>query len=238
MKVLKNINYIFWIIYYIITSSIYRWFDKTGHKSLNQHKKWGIQLLNNYDITLNITGLENIRKDTAYIITPNHQSMLDIPIVFTIFKDLKFRFIVKSEYYKIPFLSSGLKSGEHFAIDRKNFKKGLKTIELAAEDAKNNNCSLVIFPEGTRSPDGKIMDFKKGISLLLQKAKLPVLPVVIKGSFDIWPKSKFFPLSVNKNVVNVKILEPIEYNVTNKKERNDFVNSLQKTIEDVFNSID
>lgn len=234
MSFIKNITYILLTVYYVVSSSIIKWFDKSGNKSLRQHQKWGVVILKLFNVKVSVDGLEHLKPETSYLIAPNHQSLIDIPVMFSVFFNIKFKFIVKSEYFKFPFLASGLRSADHTSIDRHNFKKGLRTLEAVAEKSRTEKSSILIFPEGTRSADGKIQEFKKGISLLLQRAGMPVLPVVIKGTFDFWPKSRVFPIPGKNNVVKVKILKPLNINISSKKDRNEFVANLQKQIEDAY----
>lgn len=157
-------------------------------------------------IKLKVNGLEKIDKDKSYVFVSNHASYFDIPILMQAIPN-NVRFIYKKSMTKIPVFGWGMYLGQYVPIDRENGREALKALRKAAEKIKKG-ISIVIFPEGTRSPDGEIKDFKKGLFVLADEAKEDIVPVLIKGSFKIMQKGKFKIQSAN---VEVKFFEPMKY---------------------------
>ncbi len=157
-------------------------------------------------IKLKVNGLEKIDRDKSYVFVSNHASYFDIPILMQAIPN-NVRFIYKKSMSKIPIFGWGMYLGQYVPIDRENGREALKALRNAAEKIKKG-ISIVIFPEGTRSADGEIKDFKKGVFVLADEAKEDIVPVLIKGSFNIMQKGKF---KIKSASVNVTFFEPIKY---------------------------
>jgi len=119
----------------------------------------------------------------------NHQSFVDI---FVLLANLPadFRFIMKKELMKIPILGPAMKRAGYMDIERENPKQSLRQLNLALEKIKNGS-SVLIFPEGTRSPDGKLLPFKKGGFYLALNSGCDIVPLYIKGTHEIAPKGSW-----------------------------------------------
>lgn len=151
-----------------------------------------------------IIGEENIPKDGSALFVSNHQSNFDIPILVAI-TNIPIAFIAKMELSKIPLLSRWMEQMNCVFIDRRDVRQSLKAIKKGAKLLKDGY-SLVIFPEGTRSEDGRMKDFKPGGLKLATKSKSRVVPVTIKGAHKIMPKGK---LKIMPADVEVVFLKPI-----------------------------
>ena len=114
--------------------------------------------------------------------------------------------IMKKEVLKIPVFGLVFRMSGHIAIDRQNQEKAFKSIEKAAERIKKGVC-VFMAPEGTRSPDGKIQQFKKGGFVLALKAGVPIVPMCIRGANEIMPKHSFV---ISSGTIRVTIGKPIE----------------------------
>ncbi|OPX35289.1 MAG: hypothetical protein B1H11_09335 [Desulfobacteraceae bacterium 4484_190.1] len=152
-----------------------------------------------------ITGKDNVQKDTAYIFMSNHQSFFDI-FILTAHIPVPFKFVLKNELMKLFPLGPAMKLVGHAAIDRKNPKKAIKSLEAIAKKIKEGT-SFLIFPEGTRSNDGHLNTFKKGGFRLAIKSGCDIVPVIIKGSHDIVPKGS---LKIMKSDFELQIGHPIQ----------------------------
>ena len=143
----------------------------------------------------------------SYIITSNHQSYFDIFILLACL-DINFRFIAKKSLFKIPFLGQSMKRLGYIPIDRENLRNALKSVKKSTELLKNKT-SILIFPEGTRSSDGKLSSFKKGgLNMFLKQGGMTVLPVVIKGTINILRKNS---LTIHPGkTVELRILKPLD----------------------------
>jgi 1-acyl-sn-glycerol-3-phosphate acyltransferase len=126
----------------------------------------------------------NIDAKKSYVIVSNHQSMFDICIIYKI--PLIFKWVSKREVFKIPFVGWLLKLHGDIMIKRGTTQSTKEMLKKAGEWI-NKGCSIAIFPEGTRSLDGKIHSFKEGAFMIAKLNKLPVLPVVVEGTREILP---------------------------------------------------
>ena len=137
-------------------------------------------------LKVNVIGAEHILRDQPVIYVSNHQSNFDIPILYAGLP-LQFRWLAKQELFKIPVFGLAMKRSGYIPIDRSDRRKAMHSINAAAQRIQDG-ASVIIFPEGTRTPDGKLQPFKKGALLLAMKAKVPIIPVTIRGSYDVMQK--------------------------------------------------
>lgn len=168
-------------------------------------KIWSRLILAIFNIKVRIKGLENISKKQNYIYISNHASAMDIPALIHGIPD-QIRFLAKQELGKIPFWGWLLKYGGYILIDRKNPKRAIKSIQRAIEKIKSG-VSVLVFAEGTRSVDGKLLPFKRGGFMLAIKSKTPVIPVTILGSHKIMKKHK---LEINPGTIEILLDKPIQ----------------------------
>ncbi len=170
-------------------------------------KLWGKAILKLLGIKVSVNGFENLDPSNSYIITSNHQSYFDI-FVLLAYLNIKFGFIAKKSLFNIPFLGWSMKRLGYIPIDRENLRSALKSVKKSTELLKNKT-SILIFPEGTRSLDGKLLSFKKGgLNMFLKQGNMTVLPVVIKGTINILSKKS---LTVHPGkAVELHILKPID----------------------------
>jgi 1-acyl-sn-glycerol-3-phosphate acyltransferase len=145
---------------------------------------------------------------------PNHASFLDVLIVFA-FIPHNFRSIVKQEFFSIPLLGLTVKSSGQIPLDRKSPRKGLQGIKQAVERLKRG-VSIVVFPEGTRSRDGQIHEFKTTLFVLPIRTRTPVVPVLIEGTFQALPRGSIL---LKRHPVKVTFLEPISADCFSDKDR-------------------
>ena len=141
---------------------------------------WGRLMLFVSGVKVQVAGLQNINPNEAYVFAANHQSQFDI---FALLGHLpiQFRWLAKEELFRLPFLGAGMRGAGYIPIDRSNRKAAFESIDLAAARVREG-VSIVIFPEGTRSLDGKLKDFKKGGFHLAIKSRRPMVPVSIFNS--------------------------------------------------------
>jgi 1-acyl-sn-glycerol-3-phosphate acyltransferase len=143
--------------------------------------------------------------DGPLVFASNHESALDI---WVLFKELprSFRFIAKQELFKIPMFGWYLSLGGHIAVDRANHARAIHSLRRAGA-AVRAGTSLVVFPEGTRSRDGRVHPFKKGPFVVAMEAGVPVVPVAISGSGRVTPKNV---VAVVPGTIRVAIGDPVE----------------------------
>lgn len=155
-------------------------------------------------VQLVISGQENIPAEGAVIYMPNHQSAFDILVLFAGLPG-QFRWLAKEELFKIPMFGLYMKACGYVAIDRSNRNKALQSMKTAARRI-HDGTSVVIFPEGTRSVDGRLLPFKKGGFMLALQAEVPIVPVAIDGSWKIQPKNS---RRVTPGTIRVTIGAPV-----------------------------
>ncbi|MEI6749342.1 MAG: lysophospholipid acyltransferase family protein [Bacteroidales bacterium] len=179
-----------------------KWQHKIHERDACAHaiaRKWAQSAIGANGSLIKVTGVENVPKTGGMLFIANHQSNFDIPILIGFVPRDK-GFIAKLELLKIPFFSKWMKYIGCVFIDRRDARQSLKAINQAAERLKEGH-SLVIFPEGTRSSDGIVGQFKSGSLKIAMKAKVPIVPVTIKGSMNIMPKGTSFIKSANVEVI-------------------------------------
>jgi len=132
-----------------------------------------------------VIGMENVPQQAAVFVA-NHSSYLDIPAIWG-YVPVQFRIMAKRSLFYVPFMGWFLSRAGHIPVDRENSRAALANINRAA-DKLRAGCSLVVFPEGHRSVDGVLQDFKNGGFKLAQKADVPVVPVTIIGSHRVLKK--------------------------------------------------
>ena len=122
---------------------------------------------------------------------PNHLSFLDGPLMFMIIpRDV--RIILKKEVFRIPVIGWAMKIAEFIPVDRKGFRGGKKSVEMATGLMRKKGYDFLIFPEGTRSLNGTMKSFKRGGFFLAVNSQKDIVPVSIQGTFDLMPKGRFF----------------------------------------------
>jgi 1-acyl-sn-glycerol-3-phosphate acyltransferase len=168
---------------------------------------WGVSFawINPF-LKIKITGKEKILPHTTYVMICNHQSLLDITIIYHI--SAYFKWVAKRELFKIPVVGWTMSLNRYIPVDRANKASHIRMMKQCEENLLHGK-SLMIFPEGTRSPDGKIQPFKEGAFKLAALAKVPVLPILLDGTAASFPKSGF--IFKKMHTIRIKILDPIPY---------------------------
>lgn len=165
---------------------------------------WGRLFYRLFFIPIHVHGLENIKKGQSYVIAANHQSYWDAFLMYG-FLGVKFKWIMKKELGKIPFVGWACYMAGHILIERSSRVKSMESIRKAESKLKDG-MSVVIFPEGTRTPDGKMGRFKRGAFMISQELNLPILPVTIDGNYDVMSRHA---KSVTWHPVHMTIHAPI-----------------------------
>ncbi|HXT20811.1 MAG TPA: lysophospholipid acyltransferase family protein [Thermoanaerobaculia bacterium] len=140
----------------------------------------GVLVRAEWDVTL--------PRDGLYVFLSNHQSLFDIPVLLATLRHPA-RFLAKRELFSIPFFGWALKTGGFIPVERGGKSAG-ESFRAAAERVRRGG-SVLLFPEETRSPDGRLLPFKRGGFLLAQKAGLPMVPVGIRGTLGVRPRSSY-----------------------------------------------
>jgi len=156
-------------------------------------------------IRIEVTGSDVVEKNKSYIFMSNHVSFLDGPLLFFVIP-LPIRVILKKEIFRIPVIGFGMKQVDFVSVDRKGIRGGKKSIDLAARLMKEKGHSFLIFPEGTRSRNGKLQEFRRGGFFLAATSQSAIIPVSILGTYELMPKGRFF---VKRGKIKVIFHPPI-----------------------------
>lgn len=170
-----------------------RLFRLLGKAISNINPNWQITISGNVDI--------DDRK--PYVIVCNHLSQADIPLISNLPWEMKW--VAKKELFDTPIIGWMMKLAGDISVDRKALNRGKKTLD-AASNYLSKNCSVIFFPEGTRSRNGKLNSFTKGAFELAIQEQTPILPLVIDGTQTCLPK-KSWKFGTAKHI-KLKVLEP------------------------------
>lgn len=158
-------------------------------------------------IGIKVEGRENLEKGKSYVFVANHQGAFDIFLIYG-YLNQPFKWVMKSSLRNIPLVGKACDSAGHIFISRSN----PKSIQKSMEEAKrrlNGGVSVVIFPEGSRSEDGKLGRFKRGAFQVAVDLNIPIVPLTINGSYKILSKSS---LLINPGKLKLTIHPAIEPN--------------------------
>jgi len=161
---------------------------RLARESVDERARWfGRQVIDLLDIRLTATGAELVPPGRAYIYMSNHQSHLDVPMLYATLPSPTIRMLGKTELFKIPVWGHGLRAAEFIEVDRSNHAAAMRSIEAAAKLVRDG-VSIYLAPEGTRSRDGKLGPLKKGGFHLALGTGAPIVPVAISGTIDVLPR--------------------------------------------------
>ena len=160
--------------------------DPSGDLGHRCARAWAWLILRTTGVHVHVRGLEHLTPGTSYVLASNHQSIYDIPIVFASLP-MQLRIIAKDSLGRFPFLGWHLQRTGHLLVDRRNPGAGvLKKMARLVQGAR----SLIVFPEGTRSADGRVARFKGGPFLLAIDTQIPIVPISIARSRYVMQKGR------------------------------------------------
>lgn len=151
-----------------------------------------------------VTGRENIDKKQSYVFVANHQGAYDIWSIYG-YLNHNFKWLMKKELEKIFLVGWACKKAGHVFVDDSSIA-GIKQTISQSEETLKDGMSVVIFPEGSRSWDGKMIDFKRGAFMLAAEFNLPVVPLTIDGSFKAMPRYTYL---MTPTTIKLTIHKPI-----------------------------
>ena len=177
-----------------------------GRTMMALGRVWVRWMLATFSVRVDVAGLENVPTHAPIILMSNHQSLADIAaIVSTLPPSVKWRFVAKKDLVRVPIFGQALLASGHIIIDRGDREGAIASLHRAAERIRAGT-SVIVFPEGTRSPDGHLRLFKSGPFHLAVEAQVPIVPVTVSGSQRITPKGE---LRVHSGRVKIVYGKPI-----------------------------
>ena len=234
MKSIINLFKFIWLFFWasfmsvvlFIPMTVAAIFSVTGNLAFNISKLWAWTMLIVTGVRVHIKGRETIKEGMQYVIISNHQSQYDILALVTSL-NIQFRWVIKKELLYVPLFGWALYAAKNVFIDRNNREKAIASINKAVNRLPQG-VSLLVFAEGTRSKDGTLQKFKKGGFTIAIERKMPILPVVVKGSRAILPKGSLIFHSGNIEVV---VCDPIPADQYTHETIEDLINKTHNVIE-------
>ena len=162
-------------------------------------------------LRITIHGRDKIKSNQTYVIVSNHQSQLDILVVYRLF--FPFKWVSKAENKNIPIIGWMMKLNRYIIVQRNDLSSIRKMIR-DCQKTLASGMSVYIFPEGTRSETGKIAHFKQGAFILAKKSNVPILPIVIQGTYNALPKHSI--VIHGSHSIDIHILDEIDCKLIQK----------------------
>jgi 1-acyl-sn-glycerol-3-phosphate acyltransferase len=180
-------------------------------------------------VKVEVSGLGRLDPNQTYIFTPNHQSLIEVPL-FVTYLGRNPAYLGKKEVFKYPVFGRGIRLIGVVPVDRSNSPAAVESAKLATENLRRGK-SYVVYPEGTRSKDGGLLPFKKGAFMMAIDAGVPLVPITVSGATKIMPKGevKVFP-----STVRITIHHPIQ---TAGYSKENVVELMGKVREKVFSAL-
>jgi 1-acyl-sn-glycerol-3-phosphate acyltransferase len=188
-----------------LVSLIISLFEASGRGQIAMARAWARCLLWGSGVNVKVEGLEKIAAEGSYVFVSNHLSYMDTPVVLANIP-VQFRFLAKSGLFKIPLLGTHLARAGHISVPRDDARAAVKTMTTAAQVIRERGISLLIFPEGGRSPTGELASFKEGAAYIAIRAGVPLVPIALQGTREVLP---FGSGHVRAGSVTMRIGEPV-----------------------------
>ena len=180
-------------------------FDRHGKQVYRINQFWTWLVLRIAGISLTVRGLENIDPSEQYVFMVNHQSNIDIPVLVQSLANFQLRWIAKKELLWVPLFGWAMWATKHITVNRSDPNDAAKSLERAKQRMAVG-ISVVVFPEGTRSRNCKLLAFKKGGFLLALQSGKNIVPIIINGSGQLLPSGDW---RLRSGMVEVIVEKPI-----------------------------
>ena len=192
-------------------------------------RRWARAILRAARVRVEVSGIENLPTDRSAILVANHESWFD---VFALVANLpvEYRFVGKVELTRIPLFGPAWLSAGHISIDRADRQRAIQSLERAGEILHPGRAVVVMFPEGTRTPDGALLPFKKGAFVLAAQTQVPLVPAGIGGSRAVMPKRSFL---IRPGTIRVRIGDPIPTDTAGADARDELLVQAREAVEEL-----
>jgi 1-acyl-sn-glycerol-3-phosphate acyltransferase len=180
-------------------------FDSQGRVQHQISRIWSRMLLLVSGVKMRVGGLEKIDPHGAYVFVANHRSLMDTPVVLAHIP-LQFRFFAKKGLFLIPILGTHLRRAGHLPVVKDDPRASLKSMSDAAKIIRERGISVLLFPEGGRSADNNLRNFKEGAAYVAIKAGVPAVPIAMTGTREVLPMGS---MQIMSGIVELRIGDPI-----------------------------
>lgn len=208
-----------------VLAVVFSIFSPSGKQSRQVARLWARIVLYITGTKVKVIGRENIIMEKPQLLMANHQSDFDIPIVFAGIP-VDFLWTVKKELFNVPVFGMALRKAGYIEIDRHNPAKAVNGLHGAAEKIRSG-MSIATFPEGTRSRDGKLLPFKKGMFYLAIQTGTPIVPLSIIGSGKIMAKNS---LTIKPGEIVMVIGKPVDVEGYSLEDRSILIEKVRSII--------
>jgi len=187
---------------------------------------WSKIILRAANVPYSVRGLDKLQGNKNYVFAGNHESAFDIPLAFA---GIPYHLvsISKKELKWIPVFGWAMQAGGHIFVDRSQHGKAVASLDKAASSLQNFPRSVLLFPEGTRSVDGKVHKFKKGGLVLAIKSKMPVVPFAVCGTAEVVTKGSW---NLRPKLIELRIGNPISTTNLKYEDRDKFVDQVRTEV--------
>jgi 1-acyl-sn-glycerol-3-phosphate acyltransferase len=185
-------------------SLVVSFFDPTGERQQNIARLWSRMILWTVGAKVQVEGLDRIDISKPQVYVVNHLSAFDIPVLYS-YLPFQFRILAKKELFRYPFMGWHLRRSGQIPVVLENPKASVRSLNLAVAAIRKGN-SLVIFPEGGRSPNGQLQSFMGGAFYAAVKAQVDVIPIVLVGTYEMLKMNSFH---IKPGLVQMVVGSPI-----------------------------
>lgn len=197
------------------------------------HRSWSRFLLWLAGVDVAARGLDHLRSGEAQVVVSNHQSLFDILVLFATLP-VSLRFVAKSELSRIPVFSGAMRHAGHVFVDRERGTRALTVLDDAGRRMKRDGLTLCLFPEGTRSRDGRLGRFKKGAFVLAIDTQTRMVPVAVEGGSKILPKGR---KRLVPRTVHLRCAEPVPLEGLERDDRHELAGRAREAIQGLLDEI-
>lgn len=190
-------------------------------------RAWGRWVLWSSGLSITVEGREHLRKGQQYIYICNHTSAMDIPLALATLPGTVV-FMAKKELFRIFFFGWSLKATGSIPVDRSNPVRARHSMARALEALEAKALSIILYPEGTRSPDGRLLPFKKGVFHIALQSRLPLVPMAVQGAFEALPPNS---MSLTHMPIKVTIGQPMETRELMDKDRDTLLEQARERVQ-------
>jgi 1-acyl-sn-glycerol-3-phosphate acyltransferase len=200
--------------------------DNDGNAQLKVARGWAWLLLAFGGAKVKVVGGERVERSRSYVIVSNHLSYMDTPALLW-HLPVNFRFMAKRGLFEVPFIGGHLRKAGHISVPQDDPRAALKVLSHAGQALKQRGLSVLVFPEGGRSPNGELREFKDGAAYLAIKGGVPLLPVCLIGMREVLPMHS---VHLRPGKVTLRIGEPIDVSGMKSSDREALTERLKSEI--------